>query len=270
MLEITDKEFLKLSDFIKLNYGINLGKEKKILLVNRLQNILIEHSLKNFTEYYNFIISDTTGNAVSTLVDKISTNHTFFMREEQHFNYFKDRVLPYLTSTTTNNDLHLWSAGCSTGEEPYTLAILIDQYLGLQKTLWNTKILATDLSSRVLENAIKGVYHPDQLSKLPDSWIKKYFRHCGANLEIVDKLKSEVIFRRLNLMDEIFPFKKKMHVIFCRNVMIYFDKVTKKALIDKFFKITEPGGYLFIGLSETIDKNETAYKCVGPSIYRKE
>jgi len=271
MFEITENEYLKLTELIKRNYGINLGKEKKILLVGRLQNILTENNFKSFTEYFNHLITDKTGNAVSLLVDKITTNHTFFMREIQHFQFFKEKLLPYFASTITNKDLCIWSAGCSSGEEPYTLAMIVDEFLGVGKASWNAKILATDLSSKVLENASKGIYLNEQIATLPDNWKRNYFRKVDTEKNvIVDKIKNEVIFRRMNFMDPVFLLKKKLHTIFCRNVMIYFDNQTKKDLIEKFYNLTEPGGYLFIGLSETIDRNESKYKCVAPSVYRKE
>lgn len=270
MFEISDKEYDKLTNLIKVNYGINLGKEKKTLLVGRLQNVLTNNNFRNFSEYYNYIVNDTTGNAVSTLVDKMTTNHTFFMREAEHFSYFKEKLLPYFISTVSSKDLCIWSAGCSSGEEPYTLAMIIDEFLGVQKTLWNTKILATDLSSKVLENASKGAYLNEQVVSLPEIWKKNYFKKLNNEKNVlIDKIRNEVIFRRLNFMDSTFPFKKKFQVIFCRNVMIYFDSETKKNLIDKFYNVTEPGGYLFIGHSENINRDESKYKCVAPAIYRK-
>ena len=271
MFDISDNEYHKITSLIKKNYGINLGEEKKTLLVGRLQNVLANNNFSSFSEYYNYIVGDTTGNAVSTLVDKMTTNHTFFMREAQHFSYLKEKLLPYFWGTLTNKDLCVWSAGCSSGEEPYTMAMIIDELLGLHKVLWNTKILATDLSSKVLDSASKGIYLNEQIVALPEAWKRNYFKKIDNEKSVVvDKIRNEVIFRRLNFMDSVFPFKKKFHIIFCRNVMIYFDAETKKELIDKFYNVTEPGGYLFIGHSETINRDESKYKCLAPSIYRRE
>ena len=135
MITITDKEFHQISSYIKINYGINLKDEKRMLLTGRLQNVLIENGISTFTDYYKYIQSDKTGNAVKTLVEKITTNHTFFMREADHFKYFRDIVLPYLNNVVKYNDLRIWSAGCSSGEEPYTLAMIIDEYFGKEK-IW--------------------------------------------------------------------------------------------------------------------------------------
>jgi len=134
MVTITDKEFRRLADYIKKNYGIHLKEEKRSLLTGRLYNILAQKNMKSYSEYYDYIISDTSGDAVSTLIDKITTNHTYFMREANHFYYFKDKVLPYLASTVKDKDLRIWSAGCSTGEEPYTLAMIMDEFFGQEKS----------------------------------------------------------------------------------------------------------------------------------------
>lgn len=271
MISITKKEFKLLSDFIKENYGINLKEEKKTLLMGRLHNVLLQSNFKNFTEYYKHIISDKTGNSVITLIDKITTNHTFFMREENHFFYFRDRVLPYLIENVKDKDLRIWSAGCSTGEEPYTLAMIIDEYLGREKFWWDTKILATDISTKVLERALKGIYENEKLASLPPAWRKKYFKKYDENNSVlIDKIKNEVIFRRFNLMEEVFPFKKKFHIIFCRNVMIYFDSKTRNELVNKFYDVMEYGGYLFIGHSESLNREATKFKYIMPAVYRKE
>lgn len=271
MLSMTQKEFRELADFIKTNYGINLKDEKKSLVTGRLHHVLAQKNFNSFTEYYNYVVSDRSGEAVTTLLEKITTNHTFFMREANHFYYFRDKVLPYLAQTAKQKDLRIWSAGCSTGEEPYTLAMIIDEFFGNEKTWWDTRILATDISGKVLDIAAKGIYKSESINSLPAGWRLNYFRKLDTdNCVIADKIKNEVIFRKLNLMDDIFPFKKKFHVIFCRNVMIYFDNKTKYELVNKFYDLTEPGGYLFIGHSESLDREETRYKYVLPAVYRKE
>jgi len=268
---ISDKEFDRLSKYIRENYGINLKKEKKALLIGRLRNVLLQNNFKTFSEYYDYIISDKTGVAAATLIDKISTNHTFFMREADHFEYFKNIVLPYLKNTVRSKDLRIWSAGCSTGEEPYTLAMIIDEFFGIEKAQWDTKILATDISSKVLEIAKQGIYDNEKIATLPSNWKLKYFKKINNNTSaIIDRMRDEVIFRRLNLMDETFPFRKKFNVIFCRNVMIYFDALAKRKLIEKFYDLLECGGYLFIGHSESISRGESRFKYIKPAVYRKE
>lgn len=271
MIDIKDKEYKLLTDYVLKNFGIKLGNSKKSLVVGRLQNVLLQNNFGSFSEYFDYIVSDKTGNAAAILINKITTNHTFFMREPEHFYYFRDRVLPYLVSTVKSKDLRIWSAGCSTGEEAYTLAMIIQDYFGEDKPLWDTRILATDISNKVLEIAKKGKYKGKTIDTLPQSWRSRYFIETGNDrVTIADKIKKEVIFRSFNLMNPNFPFKKKFHVIFCRNVMIYFDMQKKKELIDRFYDFMEPGGYLFIGHSESLNREETRLKYVIPAIYRKE
>jgi chemotaxis protein methyltransferase CheR len=270
VIKITKKEFEQLSAYIKANYGIYLKPEKETLVIGRLQNELIQKGFKNFSEYYDYVIKDNTGMAVSTLLDKITTNHTFFMREADHFAYFKEVVLPYFASRVTDRDLRIWCAGCSSGEEPYTLAMILDEFFGRDKLYWDTKVLATDISNKVLEEARKGIYSNKEMETLPAKWrINHTIKQDSENSVFTEKLRSEVIFRKFNLMETVFPFKKKFHVIFCRNVMIYFDEKTKNTLVNKYYDLLEVGGYLFIGHSESLNREETRFKYVQPAVYRK-
>lgn len=269
MFTITDKEFKQLSSYIKNNIGINLRETKKTLMVSRLQNVLMEMGFKSFSEYYDYIIADKTGESAVTLFDKITTNHTFFMREADHFYYFRDQVLPYLKETVKDKDLRIWSAGCSSGEEPYVLAMIIDEFFGEEKKKWDRKILATDISNRAINKALEGIYSKKEIESLPVQWKLKYFRQLDKErFVIVDTIKNEVIFRKFNLMNA-FPFKKKFHVIFCRNVMIYFDNNTKYQLVNKLYDSLDDGGYLFVGHSESLDSTKTRFKHIAPAIYRK-
>jgi len=268
---ITDGEFHQLTAYIKANYGIHLKEGKKALVISRLRNVLLEHGFRNFSEYYEYIMADKTGIAVATLLDRITTNHTFFMREADHFIFFREKVLPFLANTVSGRDLRIWSAGCSSGEEPYTLAMILDEYFGYEKTRWDTKILATDISGKVLEAAAKGIYNNERIASLPANWKRKYFMPFDSeNSILADSIRNEVIFRRFNLMEENFPFRRKFHVIFCRNVMIYFDIQAKLKLINKFYDSLEHGGYLFIGHSESINREQSKYKYIRPAVYRKE
>ncbi len=270
MITISKKEFTQLTAFIKENYGIHLKAEKEALVIGRLQNVLIQNGFHNFSEYYDYLIADKTGMAVSTLLDKITTNHTYFMREADHFIYFKDVVLPFLEKNVVNRDLRIWCAGCSSGEEPYSLAMIMDEYFENSKQFWDKKILATDISSKVLEEAKKGIYKNKDLESLPERWKINYFNKLDmANSSIREKIKGEVIFRKFNLMEAVFPFKKKFHVIFCRNVMIYFDSKTRDKLVQQYSNLLEPGGYLFIGHSEALNRETTSLKYIMPSVYRK-
>jgi chemotaxis protein methyltransferase CheR len=269
MLELTDKEFTKLIQYMKSNYGINLI-QKRTLVNGRLSNILTENNHKNFSEYFESVINDTSGESIKNLVNKLTTNHTFFLRETAHFDYYKDIVLPYFKNTIKDFDLRVWSAGCSSGEEPYTIAMINSDFFD-KDFRWDTKILATDISSKVLETAKSGVYNDEQIKSLHSNWKLNYLNKLpDRKFEIKSKIKSNVVFRNFNLNIKSFPFKRKFHVIFCRNVMIYFDNETKDILLEKFYNYLEPGGYLFIGHSESIKHEQSKFKYVMPATYRKE
>jgi chemotaxis protein methyltransferase CheR len=269
-ISITEKEFWQIVNLLKDKYGINLS-QKKNLIVGRLQNHLRRSNFESFSEFFDYVVNDRTGEAITLLINKLTTNYTFFLREIEHFDFFKGTVLQHIVKTEKSRDMRIWSAGCSSGEEPYSIAMCVADFFGDSKGGWDSKILATDISERVLSLAAEGRYLSESLESLPASWRANYFVRAGGEYDqVVDRLRREIIFRKFNLMESVFPFKKKFHIIWCRNVMIYFDAQTKKALIDKFYEQTEPGGYLFIGHSESIARSDTKYKYVMPAIYRKE
>lgn len=270
MIKITEDEFRLLSCYIKDNCGINLKEEKKALLVGRLGSILAELGMDNFMTYYKFLKNDKSGKELSKLIDKITTNHTYFMREAEHFNFLSQEILPYLSKTIKNRDLRVWCAASSTGEEPYTLAILLEEYFHGINEIWDKKLLATDLSTNVLLIAKEGKYTKEKVAALPKIWTLNYFEKINEEeYQVKEKMRKEVIYRRFNLLEPVFPFKKKFHVIFCRNVMIYFDNPTKDELINKLYESLEYGGYLFIGHSESITRETTKFKYIKPAVYRK-
>ena len=269
MKELTEKEFVLIRDYIKDNFGINLGNEKKSLIYSRLRSVLQEKGFANFSQYFKYLINDKSGLAVIQFIDKITTNHTFFMRESEHFKYFEEVVLPHIEKTAKTKDLRLWCAGCSSGEEAYTLEMIANDYF-CNKPDWNTQILATDISENVLDKAIKGVYENDSVKILPQKWHKLYFKEYGNNKKIVvDEIKKNIIFRKFNLMSDVFPFKRPFQVIFCRNVMIYFNDETRDKLVEKYYNVLEPNGYLFIGHSESLSNTSSKYKYVMPAVYQK-
>ena len=271
MINITETEFSQLASYIQFNYGINLTEKKKTLLIGRLSNVLEEKNIKSFSDYYEYIVSDHSGQAVTELINKITTNHTFFMREADHFKYFQNEVLPYMKRTISNKDFRIWSAGCSSGEEPYTLTMIIHDFFKSDLLFWDTQLLATDISDKVLEKAKSGIYSESEIASLPLHWKMDYLSKLGSDAYVVNTvIKKDVVFKKFNLMESKFPFKKRFHVIFCRNVMIYFDNNTKEELVNKFYQMMEPGGYLFIGHSEALNRETTSFKYVMPAVYRKE
>jgi len=269
-VEISHGDFVRLAEFMKTHYGINLTK-KKALIEGRLGLTIQKMGFSSFNEFVNYALNDPTGEAISLLTTKLTTNYTYFMREENHYYLLENNVLPELEKKIADRDLRIWSAGCSTGEEAYTIAMTIDHYFQGRKAGWDTRVLATDISPAVLKKAIAGIYDYNSLGRLPGEWIEKYFEKIDAHTyRIKDFIKNEVIFRNFNLMNPEYPFKKKMHVIFCRNVMIYFEKSTKQQIVNKFYNLLEDGGYLFIGHSESLGGMDTPFRYVVPSIYKKE
>lgn len=266
---LTNTEFLEISKFVKNNYGINLTEKKRALVAARLENYITEKSYDSFSSYMRAVRKDESGALMKEFLNRITTNHSYFWREKEHFDYFKTDILPYLRKVKKDKDLRIWSAGCSSGQEAYTLAMIIDDFFGDEKVLWDTQILATDISDKVLAVARTGVYKKDDLIEVPKYYYKKYFNDEKNNrIDINKKLKNEVLFRRLNLLSD-YNFKKKFDVIFCRNVMIYFDFETKHQIMRKFYNVLDEGGHLFIGHSESIDRNVVPFRYVKPSIYIK-
>lgn len=268
MIRITDSEFKYLVDYLKKHYGINLA-QKRVLLEGRLTSYLEDHHYENFSAYIKALEADNTGKEITNLLNKVTTNHTFFMRESDHFDYFRDQVLPILERDVRDRDLRIWCAASSTGEEPYTLAMILNDYFGGKTPKWDTTLLATDLSQKVLNIAKLGVYSGEALKDMPAVWQKKYFQKYGneGQVQVVESLRSKVVYKTFNLMDSI-TAKKPYQVVFCRNVMIYFDMPTKAALVDRIYNAMCPGGFLFIGHTESIPK-PTRFNYIMPSIYQK-
>jgi chemotaxis protein methyltransferase CheR len=272
-MEITDREFHQMRRLIYDRFGINLTEQKRSLLVSRLQKHIRAAGFTSFNSYYKYLIRDKSKEELGRLVDRISTNYTYFNRENDHFSFFSRTALPAVVSRLKEQrryDLRVWCAGCSTGEEAYMLLMLMHEFLGSQYDSWEAGILATDISSRALANAREGTYADERVSTLPADLKNKYFRRLGNdNWAVSDRLKQGAVIRRFNLMNEHFPFKKKFQIIFCRNVMIYFDASTRDTLVRKFYQIMETGGYLFIGHSETLGRSHNLYKYLRPAIYQK-
>ena len=270
MLEINQNDFLKLVHFIQKNYGIDLSKKKQ-LIQSRLHTTLTAKGYSDFSQYVDYIIKTDNKGDIENMLNKLTTNYTFFLREKDHFDFFADTILPYLVSHKKNKVLSIWSAGCSSGEEPYTISMVIKDFLGKQATAWDTRVLATDISMNVLSTAMKGEYDAASLQELPAQWKQRFFQPAANHsqrVQVSPELKNNVIFRTFNLMHPI-RFKIPFDVIFCRNVMIYFDQPTKDALVNRFYQATNAGGYLLIGHSESVNRAASSYQYVMPATYRK-
>ncbi|MGI6152207.1 MAG: CheR family methyltransferase [Christensenellaceae bacterium] len=268
-MQLTDADFIKLRDYMYNNFGLNLA-QKRTLIEGRLSNTLTQKGYKSFAEYIDYLMTSQSDTEVSFLVSKLTTNFTYFMRDEQHFEFLSKVILPEFVPRIRDGNLAIWSAGCSSGEEPYTLAMCLDDYFGARKNGLDTRVLATDISEKVLALAKNGVYEHGHISKIPKSWETKYFDKIGDDAyQVKQSIKKEVIFRKFNLMEPTFKFRRKFHVIFCRNVMIYFDADTRRNLARRFADSLMPGGYLIIGMSENLLNDNDLFTYVRPSIYRK-
>ena len=267
---MTEQEFMRIALFLKRKYGIDMER-KRAIVEGRLENYVKSEGWMTYSQYMDAVEKDISGALEKKLVDLLSTNHTYFMRESEHFDFMKKEILPWLKEKESKSrDLHIWCAASSSGEESYTIAMVLMDFFGLEHHRWDTQVLATDVSTEILKQAIKGVYTKEQISPLPEHWKRRFFRNIVGTdqYKVTEELKKEVLFRKFNLMDP-FPFRRKMHVIFLRNVMIYFDDVTKQRLLQKIYDSLEPGGYLFLGKTETLNRDNVPFHLVTPSVFRK-
>ena len=265
-MQISDADFNRMVQFVRQRYGIDLH-QKRQLITSRLHNVVKNKGFADFTEYVDYLLKKGSGDDINELLVKLTTNYTYFRRETESFDYFTKTILPQLAKKhQKDKSLAIWSACCSSGEEPYNVTMYMMDYFGSQWPAWDARMLATDLSVDVLGKASRGIYQlPDTM---PARWKQEYFQPAGGSrFAVVPKVKRNVIFQQFNLMDPI-KFRRKFDVIFCRNVMIYFDQPTKTALIRRFYDATLPGGYLIISLSESLPPN-LPYKRVASSIFQK-
>lgn len=273
-LNLSDEEFQAFSDLVYQKAGINLHHGKKELVRARLASRIREGAFKGFGDYYQFVVQGGSDEELVNLLDAISTNLTMFFREPKHFDFMADSFFPEVVEKNKKlgqKRLRVWSAGCSTGEEPYSIAVTI-----LEKCPFfregDVKILATDLSSRALTTAAAGIYDQERLSEVPQEVLRRHFQRGKGNwsgsYRVKKRVRRMVHFRRLNLI-EPFPFSRPFDLIFCRNVMIYFDKSVQAVVVGKFHRALEPGGYLFIGHSESLTGLDHLFKYVQPTVYRK-
>lgn len=263
-LSLSDEMFFLFSDLIYRAAGIKLNVQKKSLLISRLMKRLKKHNMDSFTEYYKKVKADEE--ELVEMLNCISTNTTKFFREKHHFEYLKNKVMPELLKNKADERIiRIWSAGCSTGEEPYSITIAVCEALkefGVKSSeLWDIKILATDISTKVLRTADAGIYEYEQLpEEMPKEIISRYFlkgnKENEGLIKVKDFIRDKIRFRRLNLKDGEYPLKRSFDVIFCRNVMIYFDDGMKRHVVSKFHQHLSDRGHLFLGHSETVFDRE--------------
>ncbi|ADH86377.1 CheR family methyltransferase [Desulfurivibrio alkaliphilus] len=270
--QLTDALFQKFSALVYEKAGIYLKPEKKELLNARLGKRLRALGIDSFSDYYNHVVHDTSGEELVQMIDVVSTNFTSFFRENSHFEFMADHALPDLVARRNGKkEVVIWSAASSSGEEPYTIALVAEDFFE-QQPGWGYRIMATDISTRVLAHAQRGVYPMDRVVKVPKNYLKKYFQRgqgrAAGHVRIKDALRRRISFERFNLMDQ-FPWNGSLDIIFCRNVMIYFNRETQQQLVNKFYQSLAPGGYLFIGHSESISSLKHNFVPAASTVYRK-
>lgn len=269
---MTDSDFNFIRKEVYGICGIVLGDHKKQMVYSRLTRRIRALNLRSFSDYIGYLKNHKEAE-LSEFVNAITTNLTSFFRENHHFDFLKAEAMQaLLKENRSSRKIRAWSAGCSTGEEPYSILMTIMDVL--PKSGWDFKLLATDLDSNVLAKAAAGVYNLEQVQELPESYQRRWFTRVADSqrqpqCEVRDELKAFAHFKRLNLLAQ-WPMKGPFDIIFCRNVLIYFDQQTKDKLIDRYAKLLRPGGYLFIGHSESMKRDHGVFDSLGHTIYRKK
>ena len=272
-VKLSDKEFDKLSVYINRGYGIKLPFAKKTMLQCRLQKRLRDLNISTFAEYCDYVFSDAgREKEIIQMVDVVTTNKTDFFREPAHFLYLEEQVLPAFLQSQSSRSFRVWSAGCSSGEEPYTLAMVLQEFFN-QYSGYDYSILGTDISSRILEKAKNAIYTMERVANIPLELKKKYFlksKDPEKPLVRVQKfLREKTSYQRLNFMDEYYDLKSGFDAVFCRNVLIYFEKDVQEKVINRLCTKLKFGGHFFLGHSESIMGMDVPLKQLRPTVFEK-
>lgn len=271
LTELDDTSFKRFRDIIYEESGIKLNESKRALMQSRLMKRLRELGMDGYRDYYDYLM-DNYRDEIVNLINAITTNKTDFFRESKHFDYMTGELLPEFVKSG-KNELKIWSAGCSTGEEPYSIAITAHRFFENRKAP-EIRILATDIDTQVLNRGRAGIYKADDIFEVVDiPTAKRYFQKGTAEnegfLRVKEFIRRMVFFRRLNLLDASFPMKGKFDIIFCRNVIIYFDRESQKRLFANFHRHLADDGYLFVGHSETLTGITDRFVFIRNTIYKK-
>ena len=275
--KLSEKDFIRLSQFIQKQYGIQLPPAKKTMLEGRLRKRMKYVNESSFSHYCDYVF---TGKGMTEelpyMIDAVTTNKTDFFREPAHFTYLTGTALPELIKlqrASVRKKIQAWSAACSTGEEPYTMAMVLSEFSN-QRSDFDFAILATDISTDVLTKAEQAVYEAEKIEPVPMNLRKKYLLKSrdpsSMIVRITPELRQKVAFFRMNLMDRVYAVPGGIHIIFCRNVLIYFDTATQEKIIRQFSQLLTPGGYLFMGHAETLNNLNVPLRYVAPTTYRKD
>ena len=270
---ISGRDYARLCELIYSEAGIHLGAERKTMLEVRIKRRLKTLNLNSYRDYCDYLFGhEGLKDEIVHLIDVVTTNKTDFFRESGHFDFLVEKALPELTERISGRPMLIWSAGCSTGEEPYTMAIVLSEY-ALTHPGFRFRILATDISNLVLAKAELGVYTNDIVAPVAPLLRRKYFmrsREPGSEKQrVVPELRRLIEFRRLNFMDADYGVPEKADAIFCRNVIIYFDRPTQERILQRLSNCLTPGGYMFVGHAETLHDMKLPLTPVAPALYRR-
>jgi chemotaxis protein methyltransferase CheR len=257
-------EFQQIRELAYRTFGLDLKPGKEELVSARLQRLVRGGGFRSYQDYYRHVLGDSTGESLLALVDALATNHTAFMREPDHFDFLRQKVLPALTR---RESVDIWSAACSTGEEIWTLAFLLRDALPSSRI----HLTGTDISRKALAQAERALYPAERVSGLSAAWIKNYFALEAGPLKsyrVKAEIRAQAAFQRINLIEPL-QWSKQFPVIFCRNVMIYFDRPTQQRVIANLTRCLEPGGYLFVGHAESFTGIDHRLEYVRPAVYRQ-
>jgi chemotaxis protein methyltransferase CheR len=270
-IELKPEEFALFRRYIYEKVGISLSEQKTTLVKGRLNKRLNQLNLTSFRDYYDYLVNDKSGDELALFVSAISTNVTSFFRESAQWVWL-EKYLPALVASKKEKKIRIWSAGCSSGEEPYTILMFLQHHLR-DFEQWDIKILATDISEKALSKAIEGKYDAKSVESLSKEIVVRSFEkvrtEAGNSYQIMSRLKDKVVFRLYNLVTDPFFFKNQFDMVFCRNVMIYFDEPTRNDLVGRFGKVLPKGGILFLGSSESLTTQREIFKLLGSSIYQR-
>ncbi len=274
--QLTDREFHLFQRLIHTEVGISLSEHKRELVRSRLARRLRVHGCASFQEYYDRLMAGELGEGERVqMLNAITTNKTDFYRERAHFDFLADEFIPAVkaqAARTGERRIRIWSAGCSTGEEPYTIAITLREALG-SLLAWDIRILASDVDTDVLARAAQGIYHEERVADIPKASLARHFlRGTGSQaglVRVTDEVRELVTFRRINLLEDPWPIRATFDCIFCRNVMIYFDKATQRRLVERFAGYLKTAGYLFLGHSESLYGISDQFAFLRNTIHRK-
>lgn len=263
---MSDRNFSQIKSTAYNLTGINLTDQKKNMIYGRLSRRLRALGLRTFDEYCE-IIKDVDSPEIHEFINSITTNLTSFFREPHHFDYLKNDLIPSLIrSNASSKKIRVWSAGCSTGEEPYSISSVFSSFASLRD--WDVKILATDLDSNVVNTGLQGVYSAERAENIPNGYSKYFEYDANGDVCMSDDVRKLISFKQLNLLKD-WPMKGKFDIIFCRNVVIYFDAETQKKLFNRYADLLKPEGHLFIGHSENLNNVCTRFKPIGRTVYVK-